>query len=50
MIKLRLINNKYYRFGYDKGLAIMFDDQYQILSMGHHVKNKLVGVGIKYNS
>jgi len=45
-----LINNKYYRFGYDKGLAIMFDDQYKIISMGYHIKNNLSGVGIKYYS
>ena len=25
-VKLRLLSNKYYRFGYDEGLAIIFDE------------------------
>lgn len=49
-LKLRLINNQYYRFGFDRGLALMFDDEYRVLSMGYHTKSSLCGVGVKYNS
>jgi hypothetical protein len=24
--KLRLVNNNYYRFGFDNGIAVIFDD------------------------
>lgn len=47
--KLRLINNSYYRYGYDTGLAIIFNDTYRILSVGSHNKNVLNSFGVKYH-
>lgn len=49
-IKLRLINNVYYRFGYDQGLAIIFDDSHKIVSVGVHNKSELSSFGAKYNN
>lgn len=44
-----MINNSYYKFGFEKnGLAIIFDDYYKIKSMGDHYKTELKGLGIKY--
>jgi hypothetical protein len=48
--KLRLIGNQYYRYGFDNGLAIFFDDEYQLVSVGEHDKNNLNGVGYKPGS
>ena len=39
--KIRLIHNSKYRFGFDNGLAILFDDEYNISSCGYHSKNDL---------
>jgi hypothetical protein len=47
--KLRLINNSHYRFGYDIGLAVIFDDEFKILSAGIHHKNALNSYGIKFH-
>lgn len=47
--RMRLINNSHYRFGYDVGLAVIFDDQYRILSAGMHHKNALNSFGVKYH-
>lgn len=49
-IKLRLINNIYYRYGYDQGLAIIFDDSHKIVSVGVHNKSELTSYGVKFNS
>lgn len=46
-LKLRLVNQNYYRFGYDEGLAFMFDDDYSLISMGIHKKSKVVGLGFR---
>lgn len=46
--KLRLINEVFYRFGYDEGIAIVFDDQYRIVSSGYHRKGKLVSLGVRF--
>ena len=48
-LKLRLINNDYYRFGCDHGLAVIFDDQYKIISIGVHQKSTLVSFGAKFS-
>lgn len=47
-LKLRLINGTNYRYGFDEGLAVVFDDDYQINSMGMHRKAKLKSLGIRY--
>lgn len=47
-IKLRLINNSFYRYGYDKGLAIIFDDEFTLLSAGWHHRNQLTDLGVRY--
>lgn len=48
-LKLRLLNNMYYRFGFDEGLAIIFDDSYRLYSVGVHNKNNLASFGVRYN-
>lgn len=48
--RIRLINNSYYRFGYDHGIAIIFDDDYCRLSVGIHNKSKLSSLGVKYTN
>lgn len=48
-MRLRLINNKFYRFGFDKGLAIVFDDSFKIISSGIHYKNDLIDLGVNYH-
>ena len=47
--KLRLINNSYYRYGYDFGLAVIFDDEFRLLSAGIHNKNALNSFGVKFH-
>lgn len=47
-IKLRLLNNTFYRLGFDSGLAAIFDDQYQVLSVGVHSKSNLTSFGVKF--
>lgn len=47
--KLRLINNSHYRYGYDVGLAVIFDDQFKILTAGVHQKNALSSFGVKFH-
>lgn len=37
--KLRLIKNKYYRFGFDDGLSLFFDEEHEIVSAGNHYRN-----------
>jgi hypothetical protein len=44
-VKLRLINNIYYRFGYDHGLALVFNDEYKRISVGFHDKSTLCSYG-----
>lgn len=39
----------YYRFGFDDGIAIIFDDEYNIISAGLHKRTKLKSLGIRYN-
>ena len=48
-LKLRLLNNIYYRYGCDQGLAILFDDDYRIVSVGVHSKSNLTSFGVRYN-
>jgi hypothetical protein len=48
-VRLRLLSNMYYRFGCDRGLAIIFDDAYQIISVGVHNKSSLISFGAKFN-
>ena len=39
MISLQLVNNAYYCFGAEKyGLKIMFDDNFEIKTVGEHYK------------
>lgn len=47
--KLRLVDNRYYRFGYDDGLAIIFDEEFNRVSVGSHFKSKLKSFGIAFN-
>lgn len=47
-VKLRLINELYYRYGFDEGIAIIFDDEYKIMSAGLHRKAKLKSLGVKF--
>lgn len=46
--KLLLLNQMYFRYGYDEGIAIVFDDEYKILSMGLHQKANLKSLGIRF--
>jgi hypothetical protein len=48
--KMRLINNCYYRYGYDQGLAVIFDDEYKRISVGVHNRSTLSSVGVKYTN
>ncbi len=50
LVKLRLIKNMYYRFGFDQGLAIIFDDEYRISSVGVHNRSALTSFGVKFNN
>ena len=48
-VHIELLNNCFYKFGFERaGLAIIFDDEYHILSVGMHTKNELKGIGLKY--
>lgn len=47
--KLRLIENRYYRFGYDDGLAIIFDEEFNRVSVGSHFKSKLKSFGVAFD-
>ena len=38
----------HYRYGFDEGLAIVFDDDYHIISAGMHKKAKLKSLGIRF--
>ena len=46
--KLLLLNQTYFRYGFDEGIAIVFDDEYNILSMGLHQKANLKSLGIRF--
>lgn len=48
MVKLRLINGTCYRYGYDEGIAIVFDDEYRIISAGLHRKANLKSLGVRF--
>ena len=48
-LKLRLLNSMYYRFGFDSGLAVIFDEEYQIISIGVHHKSTPISYGAKFN-
>ena len=50
MIKLRLLNDVYYRFGFDEGLAAIFDDSFRLKTIGVHQKSALTSYGISYHS
>ena len=45
-----MIKNKYFRFGFDDGLSVFFDEEHQVISVGQHQRNELVGVGVKIGS
>lgn len=47
-MKLRLINETYYRFGYDEGIAIIFDDSFRRISIGIHHQTHLCSLGVKF--
>ena len=47
-LKLRLINGAHYRYGFEEGLAIVFDDDYRIISAGIHKKAQLSSLGIRF--
>ena len=49
-VKLRLINESYFKFGFDEGVAMVFDDEYKVSSAGLHKKAKLQSIGIKYKN
>lgn len=42
------MNQSFYRYGFDEGIAIIFDDEYRIISIGVHRKAKLIGLGILF--
>lgn len=44
-----MVENKYYRFGYDDGLAIIFDEDFNRISVGSHSKSKLKSFGISFD-
>ena len=44
-VTMRLLNNKYFRFGFDEGLAIIFDQDLNRRSVGYHFKDKLTSFG-----
>lgn len=46
--RLQLLNQTYYRYGFDDGIAIVFDDEYNIVSAGLHRKANLKSLGIRF--
>ena len=48
-VKLRLIENKFYRFGYDEGLAIIFNEDFNRVSVGYHKKSQIKSFGIAFS-
>ena len=45
---MRLVNESFYRYGFDEGIAIVFDDEYRVVSAGLHKKATLKSLGIKF--
>lgn len=41
--------NDFYRFGFDEGIAIVFDDEYRVISSGVHKKAKLSSLGVRFD-
>lgn len=44
-----MVDGKYYRFGYDDGLAIIFDEDFNRVSVGSHFKSKIKSFGIAFD-